>query len=87
MQSKKQCPNCKSYYTKSDSQKSRKMMMFIMAVWTLICVSVLMKYFDGFVAFIGISTGIATLYYAFKYFFIKVQYGHCKTCNHKWSYA
>ena len=88
MQEEKQCPNCKSYYTKSDLQKYRLTVLVTCAILLGACIIGANTSSDsvGVYAFLSIIFFAVVIVYAFKYFYVKVQFGHCKACNHKWSY-
>ncbi|KLT63905.1 hypothetical protein AB669_19435 [Pedobacter sp. BMA] len=87
MQPEKQCPNCRSYYTVSDTQNYRYKGLIISGI--LFITSIILASTTelvGLWALTGILALISWLAFAFKYFYIKVQFGKCKECNHKWTF-
>lgn len=86
MQNEKQCPNCRSFHTKSETQKGRLTGLVISGIAFIFFVGSLIEEFFGGYVLLAAASLIFCCWYAFKYFYIKVQFGYCKACNYKWSY-
>jgi hypothetical protein len=87
MQEEKQCPNCRSFYTKSETQEDRFRNLGIYGILLIICL-----YLCVFTTAVGIGAigGAALIVVlgiiAYKYFIVKTNYSHCKGCNFKWGW-
>lgn len=87
MQDEIQCPNCRSFHTKSDTQ-SQRLTGFAISALVLLAVIVLslINPFSVLYAFVGFCSFVFCAGYAYRYFVVKTNYSKCKACNYKWGY-
>lgn len=87
MQSEVQCPNCRSFKTKSTTQNFRLMMMVISVITLIFCwIDSLYNTIVGFDAMVMFAALLIGGSYATKYFILKKNSAKCKACNYKWDY-
>jgi DNA-directed RNA polymerase subunit RPC12/RpoP len=84
MQEEIQCPNCRSFYTKTRTRQFRLGMTLIFALLGIWCLFSTISEFSGGAVLFGLIFLMIGLGYGVNYFLIKGDSSHCKACNHKW---
>jgi ABC-type protease/lipase transport system fused ATPase/permease subunit len=86
MQEEIQCPNCKSYYTKSETQAFRLNILLLTGILFVLFIYTTFANSSGFSFLLALISLAIFGVYADRYFIQKANSGHCKSCNYKWRY-